>query len=136
MGKQSKRPSRANRTTHRAPRTLSADAHPFYDSEFRPIELSADLRADDRVRTMLELVSDGALAEWQLGRKGTHISSRFVSAGGTEDLLTSPRADDGDFGSLVEAHMQQVFRVVGREMGDEVDDVTPLLTNRERAPVV
>ena len=115
MGKQSRRTGRSDKRM--APRTLQANTHPFYKSEFRPITLSGDLLSEDCVKSMLDIVKEGHLQEWNLGRKGTHISSRFVSAGGTEDTLTSPNPNDGDYKSLVLAHMQRAFQIIREEIG-------------------
>lgn len=116
MGKQSRRD---RQRTPRAPRTLSASTHPHFESEFRAIELSTDLLADGCIQAMSKMVDDGFLVEWKLGRKGTHISSKFVSAGGSEDTLSSPDPNDDDYPSLVRAHIQSVFRTVRQEMGEE-----------------
>jgi hypothetical protein len=112
MGKQSRR----NRDrTPRAPRTLPKATHPHFDGGFLPIALSADLLALDVVQTFQSLVADGALIKWELGRKGTHISSRLESAGGTGDILTSPDPNDQDYESLCKAHIQQAISICQSE---------------------
>jgi len=110
MGKASRR--RNATPTPRAPTRLPADVHPFFDSEFKPIELSDALRALESVKTMLLGVQEGALVEWNLGRKGTHISSHFVTADGVEDYLTSPNPLDDDFDSLTKAHLSRLGQLV------------------------
>ena len=55
--------------------------------------------------------------KWQIGYKhGRHICSRFVTAGGTEDDLTSPRPTDTDFASLIEAHLQRAIELMKEEL--------------------
>ena len=63
----------------------------------------------------------GGIAEWQIGYNhvynlGRHICSRFVTAGGTEDSLTSPRPTDTDFASLIEAHLQRAIELMQEEV--------------------
>jgi len=94
-----------------APRTLPQDKHPHFNSEFRPIELTADLRALSVVQEMLGLQEDGHI-EWQLGRKGTHIASHFTTSNGDVDTLTSPNPSDEDYESLTCAHIQRAVDVV------------------------
>lgn len=109
MGKQSRRRVRTN--TPRAPRTLSAETHPYFESEFKPIALSRDLLALDVVKSFKALVDSGDLVKWHLGRKGTHISSYFESADGTYDYLTSPYPDDQDYESLCKVHIGRAISV-------------------------
>ena len=85
-----------------------------YD-EFHPISLPADLQADEHVQKMLKLVNKSFLREWRVGRVGTHISSRFVTAGGLEDVLSSADPDDGNYALLVRAHIQRAVGVILRE---------------------
>jgi hypothetical protein len=110
MGKQSRR----NRNSApSAPRTLNPELHPFYNSMFKPIPLSSDLLANDAVQSMQRLVQDGWLTSWDLGRKGTHISSHFiVKATGDIDTLTSPNPNDQDFGALTGAHIGRAFQLL------------------------
>lgn len=111
MGKQSRRvrvPS-----APRAPRTLPESTHPFFNSEFVPITLSADLLQLDIVETFQELVRKGTLADWQLGRKGTHISSFWKAPDGSTDYLTSPDPNDDNYEMLAIAHIQSVFSHFG-----------------------
>ena len=111
MGKHSRR--NRNISAAVAPRTLPPEVHPFYDSMFNPISLSSDLRANDAVESMQGLVQEGWLTSWDLGRKGTHISSQFiVKATGDIDTLTSPNPNDQDFVSLTEAHIQRAFQLL------------------------
>ena len=122
MGKQSRRVRNGDAAaTATAPRTLPNDQHPFFASEFRPIVLSADLLAQHVVSTFQTLAKDGWLEEWQLGRKGTHISSRFTTAGGVQDTLTSPDPGDDDFASLARAHIRRALELITQELaaGDD-----------------
>jgi hypothetical protein len=128
MGKTSRR------REGREPRAQRVTPHPYFDCEFRPIQLSADLLAEDVVQAMQSLVTDDeVLADWQLGRKGTHIASRFVSAGGQEDTLCSPDPLDDDYVSLVKAHINRAFLVIKSEMGAGAWDA--MMQAGVRAPV-
>ena len=98
-----------------APRTLPASTHPYFESEFLPIALSHDLLSLDVVQTFQSLVDGDALVSWELGRKGTHISSKFETAAGSEDTLTSPDPNDEDYESLCKAHIQQAIRIIQSE---------------------
>ena len=112
MPKKSKRPQ-SSQPRRSAPTTLPPSTHPFYNSEFRPIELSAELRALESVSFMLDQVGDGGvLTAFELGRKGTHISSRFVTAWGAEDTLTSTMPNDEDYNSLVQAHLGSLVKML------------------------
>ena len=96
-----------------APSTLSENAHPFFEPTFVPIRLTDLLRDHKGVKIMQLGLADGMLESWQLGRKGTHICSKFVTREGTEDCLTSPDPDDEDYGSLVDAHVQRLAQIMG-----------------------
>ena len=96
-----------------APSTLPEDAHPFFESTLVPIRLTDALRDHKAVQIMQMALADGMLEYWQLGRKGTHICSKFMTRGGTEDCLTSPNPNDDDYGSLVEAHVQRLAQIMG-----------------------
>lgn len=100
-----------------APSRLPADAHRHYESEFVPIRLTKELRAHKGVKVLLEAVENDVLELWELGRKGTHISSHFVTCEGTEDTLTSTSADDDDYGSLVDAHIARLAGLMGLAPG-------------------
>lgn len=96
-----------------APSTLPDDTHPFFESTFVPIRLTDALRDQKGVQIMQLALADGMLQYWELGRKGTHICSKFVTREGTEDSLTSPNPNDEDYGSLVDAHVQRLAQVMG-----------------------
>ena len=96
-----------------APSRLPADAHRHFKSEFVPIRLTKELRAHKGVQVLLEAVENDVLELWELGRKGTHISSHFVTCEGTEDTLTSTSADDDNYGSLVDAHIARLAGLMG-----------------------
>ena len=96
-----------------APSTLPEDAHPFFDPTFVPIRLTDALRDHKDVQIMQMALDDGMLEYWELGRKGTHICSKFVTCEGTDDCLTSVDPNDEDYGSLVEAHVQRLAQVLG-----------------------
>lgn len=109
MGKISHR--NRNRTPT-APRTLPIEKYPRFESEFVPIAFSNDLLALEVVKDMKELVNEGHLVSWELGRKGTHISSRFRTDDGEEDILTSPDPTDEDYESLCTAHIQRAVMIL------------------------
>lgn len=92
---------------------LSSDQPRYYDAEFVPIVLTRDLLEHDGVRIFLEAVQMGALVFWELGRKGTHISSHFLTSRGTEDTLTSPDPKDENYRLLVDAHLARLGQMVG-----------------------
>jgi len=92
---------------------LSSGQLRYYDAEFVPIVLTRDLLEHDGVRIFLEAVQMGALVYWELGRKGTHISSHFLTSRGTEDTLTSPDPKDEDYCMLVNAHLSRLGELVG-----------------------
>jgi len=98
-----------------APLILADDKPRFFDSEFVPVPLTSELAELDGVRFMQQAVKDGFLVFWELGRKGTHISSHFLTTGGTEDYLTSPNPEDEDYGSLVIAHINRIAQIFGIE---------------------
>lgn len=97
----------------RAPVMLPDDDPRFYDSEFVPIPLTSELAEHEGVRFMQDAVKKGWLVFWDLGRKGTHISSHFLTTCGTEDYLTSGGAYDNDYGSLVIAHISRLAQIYG-----------------------
>lgn len=97
-----------------APSRRPDHLHPRYELGFVPIRLTKELRKLEGVDVMLQGVREGALQSWELGRKGTHISSRFVTDEGLEDTLTSPNPDDEDYDSLVQAHIVRLAKIMGR----------------------
>ena len=107
------KPPKADASRVLAPSRLPADAHRHYESEFVPIRLTKELRAHKGVQVLLEAVENDVLELWELGRKGTHISSHFVTCEGTEDTLTSTSADDDNYGSLVDAHIARLAGLMG-----------------------
>ena len=107
------KPPKADASRILAPSRLPADAHRHYESEFVPIRLTEELREHKGVKILLTAVEDDILELWELGRKGTHISSHFVTCEGTEDFLTSTSAEDDDYGSLVDAHISRLAGIMG-----------------------
>ena len=85
----------------------------YFDKQFRPIRLTPELREDQAVQAMLRCISDGVLECWKLGRKGKHISSYFVTSGGTDDTLTSSDPDDDNYPALVQAHVCRLGNLLG-----------------------
>ena len=85
--------------------------------QFRPIPLSAEMLSESWVKSMQDLMRLGLLQEWEIGRKGTHISSHFVTAGGTQDILTSVCANDTDYKKLVLTHVERAIQVIANEVG-------------------
>ena len=77
-----------------------------------PIELSSELLALDVVKSFQSLVTEGCLQKWELGRKGTHVSSHFVTACGLDDMLTSPFPNDNNFENLCKAHISRALEVL------------------------
>lgn len=114
------KPDKSEKRLVAAPSRLPADTHRHYEPEFVPIRLTKEMRANEFVQVMLESMEQGTLEYWELGRKGTHISSRFLTCEGTEDTLTSPNADDDDYFSLVQAHIFRLAELMGLtpETGD------------------
>ena len=94
-----------------APTILDDDKPRFFESEFVPMPLTSELAENECVRFMQTAVKDGYLVYWELGRKGTHISSHFLTTGGTEDFLTSPNPQDEDYGSLVKVHINRLAQI-------------------------
>ena len=111
------KPPRVDASRVVAPSRLPADAHRHFKSEFVPIRLTKELREHKGVKVLLEAVENDVLELWELGRKGTHISSHFVTCEGTEDTLTSTSADDDDYGSLVDAHISRLAGLMGLTPG-------------------
>ena len=107
------KPPKADASRVLAPSRLPADVHRRFESEFVPIRLTKELREHNGVQLMLAAVEDDILELWELGRKGTYISSHFVTCGGKEDFLTSTSAHDDDYGSLVDAHISRLAGIVG-----------------------
>ena len=85
--------------------------------EFVPIELTAEQRADEVCVAFLDMVDEGVLSKWELGRKGPYLCSRYEFADGDYDSLTSPEADDEDWVSLVLAHGVKLYRDFHRDQG-------------------
>ena len=107
------KPPKADASRVLAPSRLPADVHRRFESEFMPIRLTKELREHKGVKVLLEAVKEDVLELWELGRKGTYISSHFVTCEGTEDTLTSTSADDDDYGSLVDAHISRLAGLMG-----------------------
>jgi hypothetical protein len=105
MGKKTRRTR-----TPAAPRSgapLASD-----DPLFRPIEIPDDLK-DSRVVTLLQHALDvEVILEWNVGMRGDHISSRFVTAEGEEDVLMSADSSDRNFGELLHAHVVKLHSLM------------------------
>ena len=112
MGKKSKR-DRPRTRGWKAPVTLAPDVHRLYDSEFKPIEIPKSIHETEAGKAFKEAKDDGMIQLWELGRKGTHISSRFVDADGDEDILTAQSAEDEDWEQLAGAHLLQLATKFG-----------------------
>lgn len=97
---------------------LSSGQPRFYDSEFVPIALTRELLEHGGVRAFLHAVQKRALVYWELGRKGTHISSHFLTANGTEDYLTSPDPNDQNYPNLVDAHISRLLCIMDSAMAE------------------
>ena len=112
MGKKSKR-DRPRTRAWKAPVTLSPDVHRAYDSEFKPIDIPKAIHETEAGQAFKGAKEDGAIQLWELGRKGTHIASRFVDCDGGEDILTAQSADDDDWEQLAGAHVCQLAMKLG-----------------------
>ena len=75
------------------------------------------------VESMQDLMRLGLLREWEIGRKGTRISSHFVTAGGTQDILTSVCPNDTDYKKLVLTHVERAIQVIANEVGLDLSRV-------------
>ena len=74
---------------------------------------------DRSVRGFKTFLRTGGLSEWHIGYdRDCRISSRFVTAGGVVDTLTSPDPLDTDFPSLIEAHLQRAVELIKAEVKD------------------
>lgn len=128
MSKKSRRPGRAGgrdrpRTrAFKAPAVLPPGVHPHYDSTFVPIVIPKHVLDDEKTAGMREALEVGVLVQWELGRKGTHIASRWVSGDGNEDTLTSSDPQDDDYLSLVIAHTQRLCMYMGPSGETDSDD--------------
>ena len=96
-----------------APSRLTDDMHRHYKSDFVPIRLTKELRECEGAKLMLKGVEEGALEAWELGRKGTHIASRFVTVDGVEDTIMSPDAEDDEYAPLIDAHINRLAELMG-----------------------
>ena len=121
MGKQSKRRAKMHTKGPSvcgpcAPTILSETTHPFYESDFLPIRsIPVHVQRSEHGYVFARLLEEGVLTSWSLGRKGTHISSKFVTDMGTTDYLTSPFANDDDYLSLARAHAGRALEVMEEE---------------------
>ena len=134
MGKRSKRrdcrPAKRDPPTSTrpcAPATLPATTHPFYESELVPLRsIPEHVQRSDHGRVFAMLLAKGLLIGWSLGRKGTHISSKFETDSGTTDYLTSPDPHDDDYLSLAQAHVGRALEVVREEARECCSSEPPL----------
>ena len=108
------RMSRPNPKPERyAPSRLTDDMHRHYSGDFVPIRLTKEIREYESAQAMLLGVAEGALELWELGRKGTHIASRFLTVDGVEDTLVSPDPEDDDYAPLIDAHIKRLAELMG-----------------------
>ena len=124
MGKASKRrDGRQGRSLpvgqRHAPATIPETTHPFFESEFVPLRRVpyAVTRSKD-YKVFMTLLNRTILVSWSLGRKVTHISSRFEMDDGTIDFLTSPNPSDEDYVSLTTAH---AGRAIELALGEQAE---------------
>ena len=96
-----------------APSRLTDDMHRHYSGDFVPIRLTKEIRAYEGAQVLLKGLEEGALELWELGRKGTHIASRFVTVDGVEDTLMSPDAEDDNYAPLIDAHINRLAELMG-----------------------
>ena len=116
-----KRPRRSNRGNSDRPRTrnwkapavLPPGTQPQYESEFVPIDIPQEILNTIGALCLLDCIEDCTLLEWELGRKGTHIASRWVADGGNEDILTAMDPDDDDYEGLAIAHANRLATFLG-----------------------
>lgn len=108
MGKKSKRRDGPRTRATTAPSELRADAVRYFDPKFVPIALPAALLETEEGRAFVKLLEDGDLVSWDLGRKGTHIASRWITKCGNEDTLVSTGAEDENYHALMNAHLQRL----------------------------
>ena len=96
-----------------APSRLTDDMHRHYEPDFVPIRITKELRGYAGAQIMFKGLEDGVLELWELGRKGTHIASRFVTTDGVEDTLMSPDPEDEDYAPLIDAHISRLADLIG-----------------------
>ena len=96
-----------------APSRLTDDMHRHYEPDFVPIRITKEMRGYAGAQLMLLGVEEGALELWELGRKGTHIASRFLTVDGVEDTLVSPDPEDDDYAPLIDAHIKRLAELMG-----------------------
>jgi hypothetical protein len=113
MGKQSKRIR--NRIGPIGPSEVPIGVHPHFDSSFVPIQMPPFIRELEVAKQFEKMVSDGLLTKWELGRRGTNISSRFVTFWGADDMLTSPLSEDNDFEPLCQVHLVRATQLLFQE---------------------
>ena len=78
-------------------------------------EMSSELKNDDNVKLFKTLLERGFLTYWKIGFKNDRISSKFITKGGTEDILTSPIIGDYNYHYLLQAHLQRAFQLINEE---------------------
>lgn len=105
MGKKSKRRDTPLTRSRVAPVALGEGEARYFEPEFRTVITPEWLKATDEAKTIQKGLEAGWLVSWEIGRKGTHIASRWVSACGNEDTIVSPDPGDDDWKSLVHAHV-------------------------------
>ena len=75
--------------------------------------------AGQHYQVFQELVERGYLVQHNTGTKrfGTkdHISHKFTTAGGIEDILTSSCPEDKNYNNLLNAHLARAFQLIKQE---------------------
>ena len=112
MGKESRR-ERPRTRNYKAPAKLPEGTRPIFESEFKPIDIPKELLESEFGLVFKEQLDEKNLVAWELGRKGTYISSRWLSADGKEDFLTSTDSNDEDYHSLMQAHIFRFAQYMG-----------------------
>ena len=59
-----------------------------------------------------ELVERGYLVQHNIGTQKDHISHKFTTVGGIEDILTSPCPQDKNYNNLLNAHLARAFQLI------------------------
>lgn len=113
MGKKSKRRDGPRTRSSVAPATLGPDDARYFEPEFRPIITPPELLETEEAKVLDEALAAGLLVSWELGRKGTHIASRWVSSCGNEDTIVAVKSSDDSYKQLMNAHVQRLIQWAG-----------------------
>lgn len=112
MGKKSKRVREGSRVRE-APTVLAVGEQRYFDPQFLPMRAPQWLLETEEAKTLDEGIASGWLLTWEVGRKGTHIASRWVSSCGNEDTMVSPDPGDEDLKALLNAHCSRLAQWAG-----------------------